>query len=186
MFCSACGGTLVPGQAFCPQCGRPVAADAPVAPPIPPAAVPGFQFELNNFAGKIRALSVVWFIYGGLSVLGIRKAGISAFDFFRQLGTVAARQFPSAVVRAGTSAPCLALCATARGNGPDDWLGPAATAPWGKIVAIVTAIFNVLPGVPVRDGAGHLDAGDAGGISEFDVVRSACRKGRSQLSAISC
>ena len=34
------------------------------APPIP-----GLQFQLDSYAGKIRALSIVWFIYAGLSML---------------------------------------------------------------------------------------------------------------------
>lgn len=58
MFCSGCGQALVPGQAVCPQCSR------PVAPPIP-----NLDFQLQNYAGKVKALSIVWFIYGGLSLL---------------------------------------------------------------------------------------------------------------------
>jgi hypothetical protein len=61
MYCSGCGQALAPGQGFCPQCGR------PSAPPVPP--VPGMEFELQNYAGKIRALSVVWFIYAGFYLL---------------------------------------------------------------------------------------------------------------------
>jgi hypothetical protein len=61
MFCSACGQNLQPGQAFCPRCGRPMA--------VPPPNIPGLQFQLENYAGKIRALSVVWFIYAGLSLV---------------------------------------------------------------------------------------------------------------------
>jgi hypothetical protein len=60
MFCSGCGTTLVPGQGICPQCGRP----APV--PIPP--VPGLEFQIQNYVGKVRALSVVWFIYAAYSL----------------------------------------------------------------------------------------------------------------------
>lgn len=61
MFCSGCGQSLAPGQGFCPQCGR------AVAPPAPP--VPGIEFEVQNYAGKIRALAIVWFVYAGLSLL---------------------------------------------------------------------------------------------------------------------
>ena len=61
MFCSGCGQAFVPGQVVCPQCGR------PVAPPIPP--VPNLEFQLNNFASKVKALSIVWFVYGGLSLV---------------------------------------------------------------------------------------------------------------------
>lgn len=61
MYCSGCGQGLQPGQTFCPQCGRPVA----MAPP----PVPGLQFELATYASKIRALAMVWFIYGGLTLV---------------------------------------------------------------------------------------------------------------------
>ena len=64
MFCSGCGQALAQGQLVCPQCGR------PAAPPVPP--VPGFQFQLENYASKIRVLSIFWFVYAGLGfVLGI-------------------------------------------------------------------------------------------------------------------
>lgn len=144
MFCSACGGTLVPGQAFCPQCGRPVAAGA-TASPIPPAAVPGFQFELNNFAGKIRALSVVWFIYGGLSlVLGFVGLAFANAMFHGRFGWWMHGPMPPMwlgpailhlawvmiIVRTG-----LALIA--------GW-GLMERAPWGRIVAIVAAIVNLI------------------------------------------
>ena len=61
MFCSGCGNALAPGQAFCAQCGRPSAA---VIPPIP-----GLQFQLQAYAGKIRVLAIFWFIYAGLALL---------------------------------------------------------------------------------------------------------------------
>lgn len=64
MFCSVCGHALVPGEAVCAQCGRPVAG---AVPPIP-----NFGFQLQTYASRVRALSIVWFVYGGLSlVLGI-------------------------------------------------------------------------------------------------------------------
>lgn len=61
MYCSACGQALAAGETICPQCGRPVAV------PIPP--VPGLQFELENYAGKVKALAVVWLIFAGISLL---------------------------------------------------------------------------------------------------------------------
>lgn len=145
MFCSACGGAVVPGQAFCPQCGRPVAAAGAVMPPVPPAAVPGFQFELNNFAGKIRALSVVWFIYGGLSLvmgfvgLAFINSIFHGHSPFWMHGPIPPMWFGPAlvhfvwlilVVRTG-----LALIA--------GW-GLMEHAAWGRIVAIVAAVLNLL------------------------------------------
>ena len=61
MYCSGCGQVLAPGQAVCPQCGRQAVA------PVP--AVPGFAYQLESYAGKVKALSIVWFIYAGYSVL---------------------------------------------------------------------------------------------------------------------
>jgi hypothetical protein len=59
MFCSGCGQPLMPGQPVCTQCGRPLA-------PVPP--IPNLGFQLQNYSGRIRALSIVWFVYGGLSL----------------------------------------------------------------------------------------------------------------------
>ena len=55
MYCSGCGQALAPGQGFCPACGRPAVTAGP--------SVPGMEFQLQNYAGKVRALSIVWFIY---------------------------------------------------------------------------------------------------------------------------
>lgn len=82
MYCSGCGQALAPGQGFCPQCGRPA---APPVPPIPggfvPGSIPGFEFQLQNYAGRVKALAVVWFIYAGLSlILGV--AGLAVAHAF--------------------------------------------------------------------------------------------------------
>ena len=61
MFCSGCGLALAPGQAVCQRCGR------PVAPTV--ATMPDIQFQVENYRSKVRALSVVWFIYAGFSLL---------------------------------------------------------------------------------------------------------------------
>ena len=31
--------------------------------------MPGFAFQLESYAGKVKALSVVWFIYAGLALV---------------------------------------------------------------------------------------------------------------------
>jgi len=115
MFCSGCGNALAPGQAFCAQCGRPSAA---VIPPIP-----GLQFQLQAYAGKIRVLAIFWFIYAGLALL----TGFAGMAFFH------------------------AAMSGAFGN----WMhGPMPPlfmshflmqhAQWGRMVAIVAAIFSIL------------------------------------------
>ena len=142
MFCSGCGHEIGPGQGFCPQCGR------PLAPPIPP--VPGFEFQLQSYAGKVRALSVVWFIYAGLAlVTGI--IGLAFADAFLH----------------GNWGPWM-HGPWMRGPLPPSFLGPAILhfawvfliaraglalaagwglmehAPWGRMVAIVAAFLCLL------------------------------------------
>src|ERR1700722_12796701 len=74
MFCSGCGQALIQGQPFCAQCGRPV---APVVP-----SVPGMQFQLQSYADKVRALSLVWFLYSAFSMI-VGVAGLTfAHAFF--------------------------------------------------------------------------------------------------------
>lgn len=142
MYCSGCGQAMEPGQAFCPKCGR------PLAPPVPP--VPGFQFQLEGYAGKIRALSIFWFVYAGLSLL----LGLAGLTF--------AKAFFSGGFGPWANGPW------AHGNMPPFWLGPAFIhliwvmlvlraglavaagwglmehAQWGRLVAIVAAILCLL------------------------------------------
>lgn len=151
MFCSGCGFNLAPGQPVCPQCGR------PVAPPVPP--VPNLQFQLTNYAGRIRALSIVWFVYGGLSLaLGMIGLTFANAFFNRDFGPWSHGPW---------------------GNGPwgPEWFGPPLLhfiwiililrsglalvaawglmerAPWGRVVAIV-ASFLVLIKIPIGTALG--------------------------------
>jgi hypothetical protein len=79
MFCSGCGQALMQGQGICPQCGRPA---APVVPPVP-----GLGFQLQNYAGKVKALSVVWFIYAGFYLLrGVAKLTFAKKFLFGDFG----------------------------------------------------------------------------------------------------
>jgi hypothetical protein len=142
MFCSGCGQALTAGQPVCMQCGRPV---APVVPPVP-----GMQFQLDTYAGKVRALSIVWFIFAALSlVTGL--VGLSVFHtfFFNHFGQWNRGPWGD-------------------GQGPPDWLGHAIfhviwvavvvrsalaflvgwglheRTNWGRILAIVVAFLSLL------------------------------------------
>jgi hypothetical protein len=141
MFCSGCGHALAQGQPFCPQCGR------PAGPMVP--AIPGFQFELESYAGKIRILSIFWFVYGGFGLL----TGV--------LGLTVARAFFAHHFDNWNNVPW------PHGPGPD-FFGPALIhiiwiavlfrtvlafaagwalmerSKWGRILAIVAAIFSLI------------------------------------------
>jgi type IV secretory pathway VirB2 component (pilin) len=112
--------------------------------------VPGIQFQLESYAGKIRALSVVWFIYAGLALV----TGIMGLAF--------AKAFLGGHFGPWTNGPW------AHGPLPPEWIFPAALhfvwltvvirvvlaiaagyglmerAQWGRIVAIVAAILSLL------------------------------------------
>ena len=141
MYCSACGQGLEPGQGLCPRCGRPVAMGVP--------SVPGLQFQLESYAGKVRALSMVWLIYGGLTLV---------FSF---IGMAFARAFMT---------HHFGPWGQGWTDGPfrPEWFGPAflhfiwvfivlrsallfaagwglmQREPWGRIVAIVAAFLSIL------------------------------------------
>lgn len=142
MYCSGCGQAIEAGQAICPKCSRPL---APIVPPVP-----GLQFLLENYAGKIRLLSIFWFVYAGLSLL----TGIAGLTF--------ARSFLSGGFGPWANNPWT------HGPMPPIWIGPAffhliwvmlvfraalAVAAgwglmehtqWGRLVAIVAAILCML------------------------------------------
>ena len=142
MYCSGCGQVLAPGQAVCPQCGRQAVA------PVP--AVPGFAYQLESYAGKVTALSIVWFIYAGYAlltgVLGLAFANAFFSGHFGPWmhGPWARGPFPpglfgpmilrfawmAVVVRVGLAAVA-------------GW-GLYERAQWGRIVAIVAAILSLL------------------------------------------
>ena len=143
MFCSGCGSALAQGQPVCAQCGRPV---APVVPPVP-----GMQFQLEHYAGKVKVLSLVWFVYAALSlVAGVAGLTFAHAFFSNHFGPWAHGQ------------------PWGNQSGPPEWLGQAflrfvwvavivraglafvagwglhERTQWGRIVAIVAAFLSLL------------------------------------------
>lgn len=145
MFCSGCGQTLAPGQPFCAQCGRPSAV---VVPPVP-----GLEFQLAGYAGRVRALSVVWFIYAGLSLM-MGFAGLAFAHAFMagapwmhgpwtngpwMHGPLPPNLFGPALMHLAWAAITVrALLAAAAA-----W-GLMERTPWGRVVAIVAAVLSLL------------------------------------------
>jgi hypothetical protein len=117
-------------------------------PPIPP--VPGLAFQLESYAGKVKALGVVWLIYAAVALV----TGIAALAF--------ANAFFSGHLGPWMNGPW------ANGPMPPMWFGPALLrfawvflvlrvglavaagigllerTQWGRIVAIVAAILCML------------------------------------------
>ena len=116
--------------------------------------MPGFQFELATYASKIRALSMVWYIYAALNLVlsfaGMTFARFAMHNHFGPWG----------------HGPWM--------NGPfrPEWFGPAVLEfiwvfvllwslflfsvgwglmhrePWGRMVAIVAAFINLFKFFP--------------------------------------
>ncbi len=142
MFCSGCGLALTNEQAHCPQCGRPVAA------PVPPP--PAIDFELANYAGRVRVLGIAWIVYTALSIF-LGWIGISVMN----------------AIFAGHMGPWMGVPGGREGM-PPFWLAPiffrlalpflflrSALAlvagwglmerqQWGRIIAIIAAILSML------------------------------------------
>jgi hypothetical protein len=136
MYCSACGMALAAGQPLCPRCGHPVMA--------PPPAYPGFAFELSNYAGKMRALSTVWFIYGGLA-LAAGFAGLAFADAWLngRMGPWGHHSFPPmwfGPIIHFTWFYVIARSALALIAG----YGLMVRAPWGRVLAIIAAFVNII------------------------------------------
>jgi len=146
MFCSGCGQPLTPGQAVCAHCGR---LAAPVAPAAPAPPIPNIAFEVANYATRVRALSTVWFIYGGLvlitGLIGLSFANSffnggfgpwmhgprGQFPFGPEFGhTILRFAWVMVILRAA-----LAFVA--------GW-GLMERASWGRVVAIVAAFLSIL------------------------------------------
>lgn len=142
MYCSGCGHALASGQGFCPQCGR------PAAPAVPP--VPGLQIQLDSYAGKVRVLGIFWFAWAALSLA------------FGVIGLSFANAFMMGHLGPWMNGPW------AHGPQPFLWFGPALLhfawiflvirsglalaagwglmehAQWGRVAAIIAAVFSLL------------------------------------------
>jgi hypothetical protein len=141
MFCSGCGTNLAPGQPVCPQCGRPV---APAAPPIP-----NLDFQVNNYAGRIRALGIVWIVWGCLSllfgVLGMSFASSFLHGSFGHWGHnpwanggMPPFMGPAFFHLIWVYIAIRAALAFAAGY------GLMQHAPWGRVVAIIAGLLTLL------------------------------------------
>jgi hypothetical protein len=151
MFCSGCGQSLEAGQSFCPRCGKPAIPTAhvdPAAPPISgpvPGVIPGLESLVRNYAGKVRVLAVLWFVYAALSVVG----GFAGIAFLRAfvsggfgswMGGSAPPYwfFPAIVHFAWIAIAIRAILAVIAG-----W-GLLERTQWGRIIAIVAGILALI------------------------------------------
>jgi hypothetical protein len=118
-----------------------------VAPAVPP--VPGLQFQVESYAGKVKALSIFWFIYAGFSLL----AGIAALAFVKAFmsgflapwmhGPEAGAPMPEWIIPAVLHFALVFLIIRSALALVAGW-GLMQRTEWGRIVAIVAAVFSLL------------------------------------------
>jgi hypothetical protein len=113
-------------------------------------AVPGFQFQLENYASKIRALSLVWFLYAAFSLFtgmaGLTFAHAFLTNHFGNWNHNAWSDnagppvwfFPMILRFAWTKLLVSTGLAIMAG------LGLRERAQWGRIVAIIVAFLSLL------------------------------------------
>ncbi|MFP5206227.1 MAG: hypothetical protein ACLGSH_12795 [Acidobacteriota bacterium] len=139
MFCSGCGSALAPGQPACPQCGRPAVLPVPL--------LPGFEYQLESYRGRLRLLSIFWFVYGGLTlVMGFAGLAFAQAFFMGGFGPWMNGPMhgwppgwmPMAMHFAWVMVAGRAVLAFVAG-----W-GLMEHAEWGRIAAIVVAILSLI------------------------------------------
>ena len=155
MYCSGCGHALENGQGVCPNCGR--AFTPAMAMPAGFATTPmqGYQYQLAQYAGKVRALGILWLVYSGLSLI----LGFIGLSF---AGALFAGGFGPWMHGPWENAPMM------HGPWSPDWFFPAALhlawlfltlravlcavagwgllerTQWGRILAIIVAILSLI------------------------------------------
>lgn len=138
MYCSGCGQALPLGQGYCPQCGRPI--------PVPVPPVPGIEFQLEGYAGRVKAIAICWFVYAGITLfLGtIGMAFANAFFTHRFGGWNGGPWdhsewlFPAMMHFAWMILVLRTGLAIAAG------IGLLQRTEWGRILAIVSAFLGLI------------------------------------------
>jgi hypothetical protein len=111
--------------------------------------VPGLQFQVESYAGKVKVLSIFWFIYAGFSLL----AGIAALAFAKAFlsgflapwihGQDTGAQMPMWLLPAIIHFALIALIIRS-GLALLAGFGLWQRTEWGRIVAIVASVFSLL------------------------------------------
>lgn len=141
MFCNHCGFAMPAGQPVCPQCHQSV---PPLVPPVP-----GFEFQLAGYAGKVRTLGILWIVYAclsfalGIAALTFAKA-LLAGHFGSHFGPWANGDMPQVwVFPMALQFAWIMLAGRAVLYAVAGW-GLMERAPWGRILAIVAAFLTLI------------------------------------------
>jgi hypothetical protein len=117
------------------------------------------EFQLQNYAGRIKALSIVWFIYGGLSlVLGIAALTFANAFLNGSFGPWAHGPWNHGPWEPGMMGPAIihfawTLLVVRSGLALAAGWGLMERSSWGRVVAVVAA-FLCLIKIPIGTALG--------------------------------
>jgi len=129
MYCVQCGAATVPGEAFCPQCGKPV-TNAPATSPSAPAQ--------NRVAGNLKLLAIFWFI---LSVLRLIP-GLMMFFIFGSIQGMLPPDVPGFVH--GLLQFISYILIGVGGIGLITGYGLLQRQPWARMLALVMSLLSLI------------------------------------------
>jgi len=137
MFCNHCGFAMPAGQPACPQCHQSV---PPLVPPVP-----GFEFQLAGYAGKVRTLGILWIVYACLSfAIGIAGITFAKAFFDGHFGPWSHGDMPPVwVFPMAMQFAWIFLAGRAVLYAIAGW-GLMERAPWGRILAIIAAFLTLI------------------------------------------
>lgn len=153
MNCTSCNQPIAPDAHFCTHCGTRIINAAAAQQPAAP-----FAFY-NRVTRNLNALAALWFVYAGLRFLTGTAGLLFAHTFLRHsdinfgpFGHGVDFLLPAGILSLLISTGCAALTG----------YGLQTRQPWGRILAIVFAIFALI----------HIPFGTALGVYTLWVLGS--------------
>lgn len=144
MYCSGCGQALLNGATVCPACGRTVAG-----PVTPINTIPGFEWQLSNYAGKVKTLAIFWIVYAVYAVV-VGFAGMTFMHLFfdshspwMQNNDLSNTPFAEEWFRILMNVVWVAVILRAILAIVAAW-GLLTRSSWGRIVAIIAAFLSLV------------------------------------------
>jgi hypothetical protein len=144
MYCSGCGQQIQEGAQNCAACGR------TVPPPLSPvSAIPGFDWQLRNYATRIKTLGIFWAVYAGVALLtGLAGLGFLHAFLGNHLAWMPHEDFGDSPfleewMRFILHFAFVVLLLRSAMAAIAAW-GLLTKAAWGRIVAIIAAFFSIL------------------------------------------
>lgn len=91
MICQACGNQVTTEVRFCPRCGAPIVASAPIPPPTPPAYPPPYPpvyaVRAPRVQRNLQMLGILWCAFGAYRILtGVIGIFVMRVMTFRNFG----------------------------------------------------------------------------------------------------